>query len=114
MATFLDGEERTQVAFIHTGTYQGDGGVTLAITGVGFQPKYVIIWTQAIVQIGIAWKSDQDGINASVLDLAAGLLRYITDMIISLDADGFTVGDGTGVANAFNINLQDYTYVAYM
>jgi len=96
-----------------TGTYQGDGAATLGVAGVGFQGRYIIIWKQAVTNQGIGWKSDQDGLNASVMDLAGPSQRYRTDMIISFDPDGFTVGDGTGLANIFNVNLMDYTYVIF-
>ncbi len=35
------------------------------------------------------------------------------DQIISLDADGFTVGDGTPWVNVVNINTNVYSYAAY-
>jgi len=34
------------------------------------------------------------------------------DVVISLDADGFTIGDGTGGTNYFNVNLETNTYMA--
>ena len=99
---------------IKTGTYAGDGAATQAITGVGFQPKTIIIYHQTPARLqGYGVKTDQDGANALYLDMALGGIRYVTDMIISLDPDGFTVGDGTGNANYFNINTITYTFIAW-
>ena len=98
-----------------TGTYNGDGGATQAIAGVGFQPIFVIIYVQVTLVDGPGLKTDQDGFfsrfyqNAVIFDY-----RWQTDYIISLDADGFTVGDGTPIAtNIFNVNDRTYTYVCW-
>ena len=99
---------------IKTGTYTGDGAATQAIVGVGFQPKLVIIHKQIPGQnvYDQGWKTSSDGINTMFVQADAGF-RYGDDHIISLDADGFTVGDGTGWANVFNINAIDYAYIAF-
>lgn len=97
-----------------TGTYTGGGAATQAITGVGFQPKKVEIWSQ--VNFGVSGasekitKTDQDGIYAK-----GDNQRYEADYIISLDADGFTVGDGTGGSIAGNPTQTGiaWTWVAY-
>ena len=62
---------------------------------------------------GMGFKTDQDGLLADVFNNATTLWRYVTDMIISLDADGFTVGDGTGVANILNVLGATYTYICF-
>ena len=97
-----------------TGTYTGDGGATQAITGVGFQPIVLIIHPQfgiANTADGPAIKTDQDGLFAYVYDgrVLVFAWRWQTDMIISLDADGFTVGDGTPLALNF-LNMVDGPY----
>ncbi len=101
-----------------TGTYTGDGAATQAIVGVGFQPKFLIIYTQTSPFCLKALKSNQDGANTEMIEPVLGVPRhaYETDQIISLNVDGFTVGDGTGdiaAANLLNVNLQIYSYVAF-
>lgn len=92
-----------------TGTYTGDGGATKAITGLGFQPKAVIIYTQATgVTSLLAFKTNQDGTGA--YNLTNG---FAVDHIVSLDANGFTVGDGTATSNQYNVNARVYTYIAF-
>jgi len=96
-----------------SGTYEGDGAATLAITGIGFQPNLVIIWPQ-IPGLGgwyMAFKCTDDGIKTFIN--ITGAREYVDDMIISLDADGFTVGDGTGSVNYMNVNLRNYAYQAW-
>lgn len=98
---------------IKTGTYTGDGAETQAIRGVGFKPKAVIIWlhkTSASVNYGIA--TDQDGGLTIYIDFISPRVAYRPDHIISLDPDGFTVGDGTGTINIFNVLDGVYTFTA--
>ena len=90
-----------------TGTYEGDGNATQAVTGIGFQPKYVRIYPQN--GNPYAFKCDQDGTYAMV----AQHYEWREDMIISFESDGFTVGDGTGYANILNLNGVIYSYVAW-
>lgn len=92
------------------GTYTGDAAASKAITGVGFQPKVVVVWEKVTNKAFIV-KSNQDTTKAFVITHAAGTL-YVDDIIISLDADGFTVGDGSGSANYAN-EAQAYSYIAF-
>ena len=102
-----------------TGTYTGDGNATQAIVNVGFQPKFVLIYLQTVGGFVLSWgqKTDQDGLNTQVsTNYGFGgnqVFHYDLDHIISLDAGGFTVGDGTGNANVFNVLAQVYTWVAW-
>lgn len=91
------------------GTYTGDGNATQAITGVGFQPEFLVTLRREDVFGYDYFKSDQDTTSARATAGSA----YKTDHIISLDADGFTVGDGTGDANYANVNTKSYTYIAF-
>lgn len=99
----------TDLARIATGEYTGDDGATKAITGVGFQPRRVDIIPQVDGLALLHIKTDQEGTFAYVNG------QYETDHIISLDADGFTVGDGTGGSsgNTANVNARVYTYIAF-
>jgi len=100
---------------IKTGTYTGDGGATQAITGVGFTPYHITILPQLDPQVeGFtpAKSGVDDAGDAAFYILQFQIFGYgNNDHILSLDADGFTVGDGTGFRNVFNINLQVYTYI---
>jgi len=94
-----------------TGEYTGDGNATQAITGVGFQPKFLRAYRQ-VTGNTTAMKTDQDGTYA-LKDRSGGTgAEYIEDYIISLDADGFTVGD-TGGGEEMNASAVVYTYVAF-
>ena len=99
------------------GTYTGNGGLTQAITGLGFQPKHVIIYPQLPGTTGsyIGLKCSDDGINTFIQRVNALGNQWEADHIISLDADGFTVGDGSGGAgNFFNVNLRNYAYQTFV
>lgn len=104
-------------ATIVTGTYTGNGNATQAITGVGFKPRAIVAYKQGTGNpiSHYAIKLDRDGTNTNALvNVGAGLGGvYTTDLIISMDTDGFTVGDGTGLGNVLNTNLVVYAYVAW-
>jgi hypothetical protein len=93
------------------GTYTGDGTTSQAITGLGFTPKYVRIWpvpTSGGATI-VFEKTDDMGVYAFYDD--PDQYTSAADMIISLDADGFTVDDNAADANP-NKNDQAYCYLA--
>lgn len=96
-----------------SGTYVGDGNATKAITGVGFQPKFVIVYPKIPGTGGyyIGYKAVDDGTYTFVAKTDPR--AYEEDHIISLDSDGFTVGDGTGSANYFNVGDRNYAYQAW-
>jgi hypothetical protein len=97
-------------AQLKVGSYTGNGAATKAITGVGFQPKAVMIFQQ-IDSASFAqpyFKTNQDGLNAYTFDDVGSVNAWQADIIISLDADGFTVGQSWEI----NTNLQSYAYVA--
>lgn len=98
---------------LKTGTYTGDGNATQTIAGVGFQPVVVILYKETSHIYDLARKATPDGTKTDYVQATATWLWYDDD-IISLDADGFTVGDGTGAGvNNWNVNLQVYTYIAF-
>ena len=102
-----------------TGIYTGDGGATQAVIGVGFQPIAVIIYHRVIGPPyttddlpGV--KTDVDGAFSFCWDATNFAWRWQTDNIISLDADGFTVGDGTPLGiNMCNVAARGYTYICF-
>ena len=96
-----------------TGTYTGNGNSTQAITGVGFQPKFVLIYDHTLSGApNLLFKTDQDGLYAFYLWLygSSSNFNYATDVVVSLDADGFTVGNSGTIANT---NGNVYTYIAF-
>lgn len=97
------------------GTYTGDGNATKAVTGVGFQPRLVMVYAQGSGNDGLAMKASSDATTFSYLPFISGgtIEGSQDDHIRSLDSDGFTVGDGTGSANTVNVNLRVYTYIAW-
>lgn len=94
--------------------YTGDGGATQAISGVGFEPNFVMIYPKVGAGSYMGLKSDEDGLNTLLFRSGGAANAYETDHIISLDSDGFTVGDGTGGAgDFFNVGARDYVAICY-
>tara|TARA_R110002012_G_scaffold321773_1_gene551301 strand:+ start:19216 stop:20307 length:1092 start_codon:yes stop_codon:yes gene_type:complete len=92
------------------GTYDGDGNATHAITGVGFQPSFLMIKSVTV-----------DSTNWEVYDSnrsAGNRLSFNSTAIAddnssafgSLDADGFTVKGTSGGTNASG---EKYMYLAF-
>jgi hypothetical protein len=67
-----------------------------------------MIWPKVSGQYN-GFKSSSDTTYAYLT--SAGGDVYQEDHIISLDAGGFTVGDGTGSGNRLNANGTTYVYV---
>lgn len=104
----------TKAARLALGTYTGNGAATKAVTGVGFQPKFLLIYaaTASAPPYGVWLKMSIDGTKARYI----ASVVYVDDAIISLDSDGFTVGDctgiGSGLGNETNLNGTTYNYLA--
>jgi outer membrane protein assembly factor BamB len=98
-------------ARVKTGTYTGDGAASRSFTGVGFPPAVVIIKGNDV--------GSPDDLTSAVLrsgNMPAGLSKplkgdqaLVSTAILSLDADGFTVG-GDRRVNAAGIQFH---YVAF-
>lgn len=94
--------------YVKVGTYTGDGsGSDRAITGIGFQPKVVIV------------KGASSGSQIRIDSMPSGeskqfdnSVSYDNDCIVSLDSDGFTVAPNAAQSNAVNFNAIDYYYIA--
>jgi hypothetical protein len=87
---------------LEVGSYAGNGGASQAITGAGFQPEL------AMLMPGAANRSTQrySGMTTTFrFDGGTG----IANVVNSLDADGFTVGN----APEANTNGTTYHYVAF-
>ncbi len=108
-------------ANIATGTYTGDGALSLAVTGVGFAPKFVIISGRVTSNASQADKSvtftstvivdDSANGMAVAMENGAGTATYDEHAIIALGADGFTVDDNGANENP-NVSGAVYNYVA--
>lgn len=106
------------ISWTKSGSYTGDGTTSMAVTGIGFKPKYVKIWKRETVDgSAITAFETTDTIIDDHVDggaykiLGAGTHSFETNKIISLDADGFTVDDD-GVDNHPNKLNQVYNYLA--
>ena len=89
---------------IRTGTYVGDGNATQAITSLGFGPDMVIIFQSGYAGCENFAKTSDMGVNAQRLNGPG----QIANVIISLDANGFTIGN----ASSINDNLIVYNFIA--
>lgn len=101
----IDGSALTNLSTtkLKVGTYAGNNGNGRAITGVGFQPDYLIIYYQGAAYSCQA--TDQDGGYAQWGN------NYNTGAIDSFQADGFTISN-SGNPNV-NTTGRTYTYIAF-
>jgi hypothetical protein len=91
-----------------TSSYTGNGAASRSITGVGFQPDYVI--ARAATTTGAPREAVQK--SAAVPNPASGPFTAaagVTNGITALQADGFQIGDNAAVNN----NTTPYAYVAF-
>lgn len=91
----------SNIAAIKMGTYTGDGVNPHAITGVGFQPTAVMVWSVTTTNAPRLLTSQ----SAVVKNIGNG--DHETS-IASLDADGFTLSDASGT----NKNGDTFIYIA--
>lgn len=104
---------------IKTGSYTGDGNVTQAITGVGFQPKYLHIIERETSDNSTSYLFFTT--DVIIDDIAGGSAIRKTDLnvfthkdnrIKSLDSDGFTVSDDSIDAHPNKTGIV-YNYIAF-
>ena len=101
------------VGQVVTGTYTGDGAASQAITGLGFKPKYLRIYerkTTAASTTNPTITTDRiidDHVSGMSIDCDS-TFKTRAGIIISLDADGFTVG----TTSTPNVSGTVYSYVA--
>ena len=91
-------------AAVASGSYAGNGVASRSITGAGFRPDVVIV------------KADSNSVAAVVRTATMGVAKEMTGTanastgyILSLDADGFTVGNGSRV----NQSGTTYYWIAF-
>lgn len=107
------------LCLIKTGNYTGNGAESYGITGIGFQPKFVIIWPHptANAQNSMMFiKLDQSWSGLCIVEWGVvGTSGYgpaaYDNRILSLDSDGFTVDDQGTDAHP-NTNGTTYDYIA--
>lgn len=87
------------------GTYTGDGG-TQSITGLGFQPKVVVVKGDTATK-GFA------GIRTATMSGGQQCTNTGAILITSLDADGFTVGFTSAATADANANGVTYYWYAF-
>lgn len=107
-----------EIPLIATGVYGGNNAATQAITGVGFKPRRVQIHSSAATNPAVisAVKTDQDGTPTMIIGVDGGgsVFSYSDDGIISLNDDGFTVGDNTPIGtNLINSNTRNYYFTCW-
>lgn len=90
---------------IAVGTYTGNGVDDRAITGVGFQPGFIIAKSAAATGSAVLKPSSLAGDSS----LFAGTASASSNVIQSLDADGFTIGTDNGI----NQNGTAYWWIAF-
>jgi uncharacterized repeat protein (TIGR01451 family) len=83
-------------AFVQTGVYTGTGNPALSVTGLGFRPDLVIV-KSAESKSAFAVTSSMPAGNSK--NTAKGVSLQ-TNRIVSLDPDGFTVGDNVDINKA--------------
>lgn len=93
------------------GSYTGDNAATQAITGLGFEPRFLIVVAQWNIVMGIAHY--QMAGRRTIAFEPGNTVTYGSDFIRSLDADGFTVGNTDVRTLDFNQNGELYTYAAW-
>lgn len=102
-------------ARIATGTYTGDGSLSLAITGVGFAPQLVKIVPRPAAagptMMFEKWASMAGAYALSHITTANNEHYSTSDSIIALGTDGFTVDDN-GIDAHPNKNGQVYEWLA--
>lgn len=90
------------------GQYTGDGGTTQAVTGVGFQPGVIFVLPGDSTQAAHLKTEDMGTTYSKCTGVAAN--SWVDDAVRSLDADGFTVGDGTGGSGYDNMNKSGVVF----
>lgn len=102
---------------IVTGEYTGDGSTGFAVTGLGFQPKWVQIQEREITDstnVNIYTTSDtviDDNVAGMAIFNDKLNVESKTNKIVSLDVDGFTVSDNAANEHP-NKTGNKYNFIA--
>jgi len=99
------------------GNYLGDGTTANGVTGVGFLPDYILVWekeTADAANVNKFWTTLEminDHVDGMAIFEDNRNCESKAGRIKSLDADGFTVGDG-GTSEHPNKPGTTYYYIA--
>ena len=94
------------VPIVYSGSYPGNGLSSQTITGLPFQPAFVIIKADATTGTAVARSSTM----TLTKDLGQGDVAAVANLITALNADGFTLGSSNARVNA---SSTTYHYVAF-
>ncbi len=106
---------------IATGTYTGTGGTsgTRSITGIGFKPKFVLVWSDDTAEIYPAFSYESAlaglGNNIAFLGENGWGTATVSDRFQSFDANGFTFSIGSSATagnKPLNKNAATFYYLA--
>lgn len=104
----------TGVGEVAVGSYTGDGSTDQAITGLGFQPKAMWIFTETDTNRIFLMIENTDSNWYYTVSAGGGGQWQATALregILTLDADGFSVSDG-GVDDYPNKNTAKHWFFA--
>lgn len=97
-----------QPGYFKVGTYSGTNDATKAITGVGFQPRLVVIkGTNVATQWNVT--DSVRGVTHPLEWNQSSAEQTRSDFLQSFDADGFTVGTDDAVSDSG----RDFIYLAW-
>lgn len=85
---------RSVPGVLKVGSFTGDGTAALSTKGLGFKPNVVIVKANAAQYARIL---TTDMVNNTATSMYMGTTTTDTTGILTLDADGFTVGSGASV-----------------
>lgn len=118
---FRDADTAIPTLRVKLGTYTGTGGTsgTRSITGIGFQPKFMLVWSGDTGEVYPVWamQSAIDGLGncGAFLGENGWFTTTTADRFQSFDADGFTfsIGSSTSASlKALNKSGVTFYYLA--
>lgn len=104
---------------IKTGLMTGDGSTDQGITGIGFQPKFGLIFpivtSEGNIEIFLFFEKFTTGYALRMWSESGGStsnFRMLDNRVITIDSDGFSVSDDGSDQNPNKAN-QSYGYVVF-
>lgn len=92
---------------VKQGSYTGNAADARGITGIGFQPDVVLVKANQFISSGRGGQARSSSMSGDLTKPMNGT-ALIANLVQSLDADGFTIGDDVDI----NTNLVVYHYLA--
>jgi hypothetical protein len=97
--------------YFNTVLYTGNGGSSLAVTGVGFQPDWIWVKSRSDTEQHALWDSVRGGSKRLISDSTGAEYDNSTQGIQSFDSDGFTAGDSDQY-NKSSQNVASWNWLA--